>query len=303
MPRPRPYMFCRYSFLVDEDLLNGKAQITALQELQGQFFANGRSAERAGKYDTVIMRPRSFDIGGELVLVWSVGQKVDVRIGVRYDDMTDQIELVAINDDTVRYNDFVAVPRLGVLAVDDRSGERHLGAKSAIARLRSSFQNVDGGAVNVEMTTTSADVDFALNQWELREVTFKVRPYNPHPIDELSKQLSEAMKREGIHTLRASAKPKPGETMRPNEGPIDQARSLAGDGYGQVGVRGVMKDGHVAYIPRPQFEDERARNQKIQAKPREMRVYIETDGDEDDESFQNAAKALVNFYDREPREA
>jgi hypothetical protein len=65
-----------------------------------------------------------------------------------------------------------------------------------------------------------------------------------------------------------------------------------------MGVRGVMPDGHVAYIPRLQFEEERTRNQRIQAKPRALRVYVETEGDTDDESFASAAKALVSFYDR-----
>ncbi len=299
MSRPRPYLFCRYSFLVDEEVLDLRGQLSALQDLQGQFFANGPKAEREGRYDTVIMRPRLIEVSKEKVLVWSVGQKIEMRVGVRYNSTSDKLDFVDINDDTVRYNDFIAVPRLGVLAVDDRSGERHINAKGAIARLRSSFRNIDGGAVNVAMTTTPADVDHALNQWDLQEVTFKVRPINPHSDDELSRQLSEAMKKEGIGTIRAAVRPQTGHKMRPNEGPLDQALSLTEDGYGQIGVRGVMPDGHVASIPRPDFEEERSRNQRIQAKPRQLRVYVETENDSDNESFINASMALVNFYDRE----
>ena len=107
------------------------------------------------------------------------------------------------------------------------------------------------------------------------------------------------MKQEGIGVFRASARPHAGGEMRLNDGPLAQARALTDDGYGQMGVRGVMRDGHVAYIPRPHFEEEKDRNQRIQAKLRELRVYIETEDDTDDESFGNAAKALIGFYDRE----
>lgn len=299
MARPRPYLFCRYHLAVDDEPLGVKAQLTALQELQGQLFAHGPTAEHEGRFDTVIMRPRMLTVGRERVLTWSVGQKIDARLGVRYDQKRDSLEFVHIDDGTVRYNDFVAIPRLGVVAVDDRTGDLHMGGKPAIARLRSAFRNVEGGAAYIEMTTSSADMEHALRNWELREVSFKVRPYNPHARDELARQLSEAMRREGVGTLRAVAVPQKGAAMRPNEGPIDQALSLTADGYGQIGVRGVMPDGHVAYIPRPQFEQERSRNRKIQAKPRELRVYVETDGDTDDESFESTAKALAGFYDRE----
>ncbi len=298
MPKPRPYIFCRYVMLVDEEKLDQAGQFAALQDIQGQFFAHGPTAEQRGQRDTVIARPHAINIDGEDALVWSVGQKIEQRTVVQYDPIKDSLEYATIDDGTVRYNDFVALPRLGVVAVDDRQNDRHLGAKSAISRLRSAFRYVDGGALNIEMTTTPQDMDRALNDWELREVTFKVRPYNPHPKDELSRQMSEAMMAEGIGTLRSVATPKQGEQMRPNDGPIAQAQSLTEDGYGQMGVKGVMPDGHVAVIPRPQFEQERSRNQRIQAKPREMRVYIETDDDLDEESFTNAASALRRFYDR-----
>lgn len=298
MVRPRPYIFCRYGLFVDEEVLDAQGQLNALQELQGNYFAHGPTAEREGRYDTVIMRPHSLEIGGETALIWSVGQKTEYRFGVQYDQTNDSLDFVTINDGTVRYNDFVAIPRLGVMAVDDRTGESHINAKGAIARFRSVFRNVEGGAANVEMTITSEDVTEALSTWELREISFKVRPVNPHSRSDLSRQLSDALEKEGMGTFRASARPKAGGDMRPNEGILDQAHSLSDEGYGQIGVRGVMDDGHVGYIPRPQFEEERQRNERIQEKPRQLKVYIETDGEADQESFQNAAQALVNFYER-----
>jgi hypothetical protein len=297
MVRPRPYLFCRYSFFVDEERLGARGQLTALQEIQGQLFAHGPKAEREGRHDTVVMRPRLIVTEREEVLVWSIGQKVDIRIAAVYDTQADRLELIARNDGSVRYNDFVAIPRLGVLAVDDRSGERHITGKTAISRLRSCFRNLEGGEVRIEWTTTSEDVDIALGRWDLQEVTYKVRPVNPHARDVLSKQLSDAMEREGIGTLRAVMQPRQGSQMRPNEGLIDQGRALSEEGYGQIGVKGYM-DRHLATIKRPIFEEDRNKNERHQERPRELRVQIETEGDTDDESFERAAAALVDFYDR-----
>lgn len=299
MPRPRPFLFCRYTMLISEEALDGRAQLTVLNDLQGQFFGHGPKAEREGRQDIVLMRPRRLQIDGEEAISWSVGQQIETRVAAKYDKTSDRIQLVSIDDGTVRYNDIVALPRLNVLAVDDRSGERHLGAKGAISRFRSIFRNVDENAsANIYMMIDADDMDHALRDWELEEVAFKVRPINPHSSQELSRKLSDAMKRENIGTFRATVRPAANEDMRPNEGPIDQASALSRDGYGQIGVRGKTPEGHMAKIPRPQFELEKSKNQKIQSKPRELRVYIESDEESDDKFAEAVVKALVSFYDR-----
>lgn len=298
MARARPYIFCRYSFVINEESLDARRQLSALQELHGKLFAYGPTAERVGRYDTLIMRPDRFEVDREKVISWSVGRKTDIRVGVKYDEKKDRLEFITIDDKTVQYSDCVAIPRLGVMAVDDRAAATHLGAKHAINRFCSTFRNIPNGSVNVEFTTTAGEVDRALKTWELAEVTFKIRPYNPFSSSDLSKQMSEAMKREGIGTLRAVARPASGSEMRPVDGPIASAVALSNDGYGQVGVKGVTSDGDVAQIRRPHFENERTKNQKIQAAPRELRVFIEADGDTDEESFKNAVRAMLTFYDQ-----
>ena len=298
MARARPYIFCRYSFVINEEILDAHGQYSALQELQGKLYAHGPTAEREGRYDTLIMRPHMFKVDGEQAISWSIGRRTDLRVGYQYDEANDQLEFVTIEDETVQYSDCVAIPRLGAMAVDARTAETHLGAKHAINRFRSVFRNISNGAVNIEFTTTAAQFARALNDWELKEVTFKIRPYNPLSSSDLSKQTSEAMKREGIATLRSVARPAPGGAeMRPVDGPIASAVALSNDGYGQVGVKGVTADGNLAQILRPHFEAEREKNKKIQAAPRELRMFIETDGDTDDESFKNVARALLTFYD------
>lgn len=297
MPRPVPFFFCRYQFLVEEEILDTNGQFQALSDLQGQYFAHGLKAEREGLFDSVVMRPRSVEIDGGGVIFWSVGQKIGTRLAVEYDPDRDELTPLTIDDPSVRYSDFVVIPDLGVLAVDDRSGDNHLGGKAAINRFRSIFRNIDGGAINIELTTTPNDVARALKNWELTEFSFVARPINPHPRSVLSKMLSDEFEKDGIGRYSARARPRPGGQMRPSEdGHIASAIALSEEGYGQYAIKGVTDDGHEAHIKKPVFEAEVQKNQLRQSQPRELRVLIQTEREGEDELFSKVAKALVNFY-------
>lgn len=298
MARPIPFYFCRYSLLVGEELLDTRGQLQALKELQGQFFAHGPKAERESHLDSVVMRPREFQVRRERILAWSVGRKIGVRHSADYDPRRDRLIVEVIEDGSYQYSDFIAVPRLGVLAVDDRSGPLHLGGKAAISRFRSIFRNLEDGAVNIELTTTPEDVKRALRRWELTEFSFVVRPYNPHPPGDLSEALSEQFKKDGIGRYRAKAQPFKGKRMKPAaDGHIASAVELADAGYGQYAFKGVTEDGHVAQVKQPPFEDERRKNQERQNEPRELRVLIDPGGTDDAATFASVADALIGFYD------
>jgi hypothetical protein len=72
----RPFLFYRYELTVDDELLDAKAQLNALKELQGQFYPSSPSAERGGLFDSVIMRPRSLTLDDGRGIV-----PLDVEIG------------------------------------------------------------------------------------------------------------------------------------------------------------------------------------------------------------------------------
>ena len=301
MAQMRPYLFCRYSLLQNEEPLDARGQLHALQELQSGRFANGPTAEREGRLDTVVMRPRSFRVDGQLALTWSVGQMIETQDGVRYDQTNDRLMDVAIDASITRYNDFVAIPELNVVAVDDRTSGNHLGGKGAIRRFRYAFQNFEGGAAQFEMTITQEDLDEALDNWHLERFWYKVRPANPHARSELSQNLSESMRREGIGSFRGHAEHDPDQepSLRLDGGRLAEAYSLAMEGYGQIGLRGNTPEGHVATIPRAQFQRNRERNQRIQDKSRPLRVHIESDGETESDSFADAVRALMSFYVRD----
>jgi hypothetical protein len=297
MTRPIPFYFCRYEFKIGDEVLDYQGQLQALSELQGQYFQHERSRKGERFLDSVVMRPRSTDVDGVKAIAWSVGKKIGQRLTVEYDEEADRMQFATIDDTGIHYTDFVAIPSLGVMAVDDRTGSPHLGGKPAIGRFRSIFRHIEFGDVKVELTTTSADVDKALKTWGLQEFAFVVRPYNPHPPGDLSRRLSEQFVKDNIGTLRGKARPFEGQTMRPaDDGQIAAVRELADDGYGQYAVKGVTADGHVAQIKQPQFDEQREKNRKRQAQPRELRVIIEHDGDGEDIIVENIINALRNFY-------
>ena len=131
MSRPVPFLFCRYQFLINEELLDGHGQLRSLIDLQGRFFTHGLRAEREGLFDSVVMRPRRIDIDDREAIYWSVGQEIGMRDAYQYDMGHDQLKLTSIDDPSIRYSDFISIPSLGVLAVDDRTGESHMGGRAA----------------------------------------------------------------------------------------------------------------------------------------------------------------------------
>lgn len=243
MARPRPFLLCRYQLLVDDEPLNARAQLQALAELQGKYFAVSAAAERQRRRDSAIFRARSLVVNHEQAIAWSVGRRVGTRVTVQPDADGSTLELREVPDQGVHYSDFAAIPRLGVMAVDDRSGDPHLGGKPAIIRFQAIFEHLEGGSATIHLTTTNADVQRALGQWQLTEFSFVVRPANPHPPGDLSRALSEEYQKDGIGRERGTFRPLAGERMRPSEdGPIAAVKELAEDGYGQYSFKGVTPD-------------------------------------------------------------
>jgi len=298
MPRPVPFLFCRYNIAIDEETLGANAQQKILEDIQGKFISYVRSLERA---DTAIVRPRQLTVEGERALMWSVVRKVGERVTVDYDPADFSLHFNRIFDPTMHYADFIAIPRLSVIAIDDRSGIPHLGGKAAINRFIATFEELTNGKVEIEPTATASDVSQALDQWELTDFSFVVRPFNPHPPGMLAQRLSEDFQKDGIGRFRGKAQPFRGQRMRPaDDAIIASVRELADDGYGQYSIEGVTSEGHTAKLKQPKFEVERDKNRRNQGEPRELRIVIDAvDSDIEESVFRHVVAALKNFYDRQ----
>ncbi|TXH39271.1 MAG: hypothetical protein E6Q98_01060 [Rhodospirillaceae bacterium] len=281
--------------ILDEEL-DSRGQFGILQDLQGQPVPHGKRAAIAGERDTLIMRPREFKVDGHDVFSWSVGQIIGPKIRAIYDQNADKLKFEEVADGSVRYSDFIALPKFGVLAVDDRSSELHLGGRQAINRLQSVIDLVDDAKIDAVFYASPQEVRNALENWSLTKFKFTIRPNNPRPVSRLAEEMSELLKKEGIAQLTGSAKPMPGGHMQmKGNGFITAANDLTEAGYGQISVAGLTEDGLEAEIKKPRFDLDREKNEKIQEKPRELRISIDDEMPED-EIFKTAARALMKIY-------
>jgi hypothetical protein len=297
MSTQRPFLFCRYSITVGDESLNAVAQFKLLSELQGQPAAHGQKAEEERNYDTLLMRPQKMTVEKHTVYSWSVGVMIKQRLRAKYDRAKDTIDLELINDGSVRFNDFVAIPSLSVLAVDDRGGEMHLGGKQAINRFRSIVRTQEDADTAIVFEASLDEVRRALKDWSLSRFKFTVQPNNPRPVSRLAQALSDQFKRDGIGKLTGTAQPAEGTTMRmDNNGFITAAAGLVEAGYGQMSVAGRTVDGLDAEIKKPRFDSDVLKNEKIQERPRELRIFVDDEDLNEAEVTRLAARALIKFH-------
>ena len=164
----RPFLFCRYQILFGDEVLQPGSHVTVLQEMQGQRVVHGRSTSEDRFANTLLMRPREHQLGDHQVLTWSAGYETDDAMRAHYDSGADEIDLVPTGV-SVRYADFVAVPKLGVMAVDDRVNDTLIGGKAGINRLRSVLRSRDDGDISVVSEATPDEVRKALQNWSLTQ--------------------------------------------------------------------------------------------------------------------------------------
>jgi hypothetical protein len=226
-----------------------------------------------------------------------VGHEIEKRVRAKYDRRKDSLDLDEFNDGSVRFSDFVAVPALGVLAVDDRSGDLHLGGRQAINRLRAVIRMVEGADASIVYEATPQEVSRALKSWKLTEFKFTIRPNNPRPVSRLAAALSDQLRKDFIGQMTGTAKPVPGENMKMSgDGFIAATSDLVEAGYGQQAIAGTTPDGLEAEIKKPRFDPDRDKNERVQGKPRQLRVYVESEDLSDEQVFKIASVSLVRFY-------
>lgn len=232
-------------------------------------------------------------------LAWLSGHRVSVRQVNDYDAETDDIKPRFEESRDVKWERFVAVPDLGALAVSDQSGENHIGARQAITRFQTVFENtVPGGEADIRLSASREDVDAAISAWRLEEFSFTVRPFNPS-VRRQGRKLHEALEREKIASLRAVARARAGEALVVEEGDLlSDAVGLARAGYGQIGFKGKTATGQDAQFKKPTFSPNRQENEDAQDTEQALRVLIEPQLS-DMELFQEVTRALIEFYDRD----
>ncbi|MEE4155577.1 MAG: hypothetical protein V2I27_15565 [Erythrobacter sp.] len=289
-----PFIFCRYSAQIDDDELGHVGLFQALTDIQGRYLPHGRTAEREGQADVVVMRPRGIDVDGEHVVTWAMGHRPGQRVKTSYDSANQEIKQKVEKDDHIIFSDLIAIPRLGAMAVTDRQSALHMGGKVALSRTRSAFRFMDGGHFAFTFLAPG-DVTAMMSALSLKEYSYTVRRINPTPPGVLSAALDSSMESEGIGILRGVAKPMPSGKMEMDEGLIAQTAELAGGGYGVVGFKGETEAGSVAQIRKPAFSLEKSENLKQMEKEQPLRVFVE----EESQILPGVVAELVRFYDND----
>jgi len=299
MSRNVAYLFCRYSISDSRAReLSLDEQLRAFKALRGVPVVHRKAEPTDNDRDTLICRPKSSTVEGYGYIIFDVAQEVTGRSVADYDRDADAIVERWDDGKHIRYTSFVAIPQLGVVATSDRSGDPHLGATPAIARLRSVFRNQDkipGVALDIVAAADRVEVKRALTEWALNRFSFSVRPFNPHPRIP-GKKLSEMMKQDQIGAVRGVATPTPGGQMSmSSEGYIEEAVGLADAGYGQYGFDGTTPSGRQASLKKPNFSLDKAKNERVQSAPQQIKVSLDPQPSEAEE-FKEAARALIEFY-------
>lgn len=295
MARPQNFIFCRYAITIGDEALRPDAQLVFLQENQGNEVEHGRVREGV-QPSCLWTDPEPFDFDGGRAISFLVGYKPGVRTRQRYDRNAKRVERNIEPDDHTKLTQIVLVPHIGAMAVQDRSGDEYLPARQAISAFRSIVRLAAEGDGSLDVIhATDADVRRALDEWDLKEYLYTVKPLNPLPGTPLSRRRTAAYESEGVGKEIGRVYPKEGQQMHAGDGVIAETRDLAEDGYGQIGLRGETPDGHRAHIPKPKFHEERAKNLEEREKARLVRVQIE-ETEEENHFAAIVAKALVRFY-------
>ena len=296
--RQRPFLLYRYQLLVEGEPLDAQAQLVALKELQGQIFPSGPKAERENLADTILMRPRSFRLDdGTQVFAWSVGSLIQARIRVTYDKDNDDLDRKLLEDrDSLRYADFVAVPRLGIFAVDDRSGEEFMGGSPAAHRLRPIFRQLDDEAEAI-ITPAADHEDFqrALKRWKITTFSFTVKPFNPHPPSALAQKLGEELKNRRVKRAHGEWQAEEDKGLRPDD-EMKAIVDLAEAGYGQLAIKGKTSGGQQAEIKKSAFFEDKDKNLKSLEKPKQMRILVDTEDASERGVQKRVASVIIDLY-------
>jgi hypothetical protein len=296
MPRNVSFLLCRYSFQYNQKKLSISEQYDTLKRIVGMQISYRKGGETTP--DTFIMRPNTKEMAEKNILVWEVAQQIQFRQKRSYLRETDEVIVEFEETDEIRSTKFISIPSLGVLAVEDRTAEWALNARSAVGRVRAVLQNLAQADFAVAFAGSNEDVQKALDTWTLEKFSFTVRPFNP-TIRKPGEKLDELLRSDGVGLMRGEAKASGSRNMRDSHsGLISEAKGLSDAGYGQIGAAGRTPEGLRAVISKPKFTEDKQKNLKRQAEDRVLKIYLEPQLNENLEE-EAVVRALIELYDND----
>lgn len=246
--------------------------------------------------NTYIIAPTAGTRKGEEYLSWQVCRDINQRPVRRVDRDTQTVAFDFEHTDDCQLARIVALPRLGVLAVEDSTGEGHLGGWSALGRFSAIVAAyLTDASFEANPAGSPQDLRRAIETWDLDKFAFQARPFNPHPSNP-GEALSDLLEKDGIGDLRAIALPKPGAHIHPKDsGLVKEAMGLADKGYATYGATGRTPSGAEAIVKKQAFSYDRQTNMSRLAGPQQLRVYVTAEKDED--RVKQIVDVLIEFFE------
>jgi hypothetical protein len=289
-----PYIFCRYQMTVGEDVLHASGQSVFLADNQGHRVPQKQRGDSTPDASVLFCEVTQSQEDGLAVISFMIGLQPGVRTIVGYDAETQRRTRGQQSDTHIKFAHVVVLPEHGLMAMQDRTSDLCIPARSAQRALRSVLRALDGDLAIIHLT--DADVRRAVNTWELLSYQYSVRPLNPVSLSDLTNERSDRMKAENVGREVGTLTAMEGTTMHAADGTIAQTQEMVNVGYGQNGFKGITPDGHIAHVPKPTFHMEKAKNLAERDKPRFMRVMFDVEEDDEAPLSPIIAAALMRFY-------
>ncbi|MDF2232210.1 hypothetical protein P2H44_06550 [Albimonas sp. CAU 1670] len=226
---------------------------------------------------------------------FGVGYQITERLERQLNPRTEKISPVYRDANDMRYTRAVFVPAYGVCAFRDGSGD-DLSATGGAGRVRAIFEHHGEIAFDYIATANRNDVSKALKKLRLIELTFEVRPFNPHPSvpgDELHKLLSIAK----VDKFTGKARPADGGHMVPDSGGlVSEVDGLTQKSYGHLGLKATTSEGAEVVYKKKKLQGDREKDQAAEERPQVLFVSVEKMGSDEAEELQ-IVRALRELFE------
>lgn len=222
---------------------------------------------RKNEHDTQLVSLKNIKINDKQVVHFCITRQVTERKVSLYNDHKDDFEEQLETTSDFLKSIVIVIPHLYRMAISDKSGEHNIDANSTINRIDKILQEITHHSLSWEFASSEAEIRKALKVWNIEEVNFKARPFNPHPSTP-GLILSDLMKDNGAQlrgVIKGSAQSE--FIKNPNKGMISEIIGLAEKGYAQYGAKGLTDKGFKAKIDKKTYGE--GSNQQ-----RKLRVYV-----------------------------
>lgn len=286
-----PYLFYRYSLvrgtkaLTATDLWNILCDNTNIEVAYRKRYPADKDK------DTSWIMPEEYELifNGDAYTIIScfIARHIMLRSCNGYDKENDTIFKKEESTDEYAVCRTIFIPRIGIVAFADLSGEAYIGANSAVSRFDTIIRKITDVDCSLQLASTYADIKDALKKWTLTDFSYTARPFNPSikkPGDLLHPLLAA-----DNAAISGSARPnKEGALLVSDTGFINEVTGMAEHGYAEYGAKGTTPSGFIAKVIKPK----KGKGNIPEAK---IKIYIPDEGGEKTHVL-NVAKTALETY-------